>query len=206
MGNLYFEIKQALFNKKLGIAEHRRFEILRVALELIQKEGFESLQFKTLAKKCKVSRPLINHYYRDKLELANALLDLSTTQLQMFVNGILAKEPNPKEHLRAYCQATLDWAIQQRGAAAGFLLFLNLCTYNLEMRKRNDELSALGKERIKSLATAMGVRGDLNYKAQAIQLALTGGVMNLMSENLSEKERLVLRHTCVRTCMLIAAN
>lgn len=207
MKNYQFDLKKALFNKRLGIAEHRQFQIMEMALELIQKKGYEQLQFGDLAKKCKISRTLVHHYFKDKAELANRLLDLSTLHLQNYVQMALATEKNPQNHFEIYCKATLDWPARHPLEATGFLLFLHLCSHNLEMRKRNDELSALGRQKIKLLlAQAGSSTSNIISNAQMIQTILTGCYLILLSENYGETESLNLRANCLKACKNIAVS
>lgn len=205
MNNLQFDFKKAFFKRHLGVAEHREFQILEKALELIAQKGFEHLKFGDLAKKCKVSRTLVHHYFNDKLELANKLLDLSTLHLQIFVTSELEKEKDPKQHLRAYCKATLDWPALHPQEATGLLLFLHLCSHNSQMRARNDELSTLGRQKIKLYLTKAGSStSQLDSNAQIIQTLLSGCYLNLLSENHSPEESLTLRTRCLKECLRIA--
>ncbi|QDK38606.1 TetR/AcrR family transcriptional regulator [Bdellovibrio sp. NC01] len=206
MKNLQFDLKKAFFNKRLGIAEHRQFLILEMALELIQKKGFEQLQFGELAKKCKISRSLVHHYFKDKLELANSLLDLSTLHLQNYVQTSLAKEKDSRLHFQIYCKATLDWAAEHPIEATGLLLFIYLSSHNLEMRRRNDQLSALGRQKIKLLLTQAGFTARIDSNAHIIQTVLTGCYLILLSENHSIKESLQLRSDCLKTCLAVAVS
>lgn len=207
MNKSQFNLKKALFNKRLGISEHRQFQIMEMALELIQKEGFEQLQFGDLAKKCRISRPLVHHYFKDKFDLANKLLDLSTLHLQTHVQNALGQEKNKKHHLEVYCKATLDWPILFQTEALGLLLFLHLCSHNKEMRKRNDELSALGRQKIKLLLVdAGGSPALLETQAQMIQTLLSGYYLVLFSENRTEKENAKLRSDCLKTCLHLAGR
>lgn len=206
MNNLQFDFKKAFFNRRLGVAEHREFQILEKALELIAQKGFENLQFGDLAKKCKVSRTLVHHYFKDKFELANKLLDLSTLHLQIFVTQELAKEKDETQYLKAYCKATLDWPAAYPKEATGLLLFLHLCSHNLKMRARNDELSALGRQKIKLYLTqTKSPTSQLDANAQVIQTLLTGCYLNLLSENHSAAESLKLRSRCLQECLRIAS-
>ncbi len=207
MKSLQFDLKKALFKKRLGVSEHRQFQILETALELIQKEGFEQLQFGDLAKKCKVSRSLIHHYFKDKMELANRLLDLSTLHLQSEVQKALSQEKKLERHFEVYCHATLNWAAEYPMEATGLLLFLHLSSHNLEMRQRNDELSALGRQRIKLLLTQAGMVGpNIDSNAQVIQTLLTGSFLILLSENRNAKESLQLRKDCLKACLSMGVS
>ena len=207
MKKLSFDLKKAFFNKRLGVSEHRQFQILEMALELIQKNGFEQMQFGDLAKRCKISRSLVHHYFKDKLELVHRLLELSTLQLQNDVQSALSKEKNLSRHFEVYCKATLDWPAEQSLSAVGLLLFIHLSAHNLQMRKRNDELSASGRERIKLLLTQAGLAGpNLESKAQVIQNLLTGCYFVLLSENRNPKESLFLRAETLKACLLISVS
>ncbi|MFM6930190.1 MAG: TetR/AcrR family transcriptional regulator [Bdellovibrio sp.] len=206
MNNVQFNFKKAFFNRRLGVAEHREFQILEKALEMIAQKGFENLQFGDLAKRCKISRTLVHHYFKDKFELANKLLDLSTLHLQFYVAEALSQEKDPKQHLKTYCAATLDWPALYPKEAASLLLFVHLCTHNAEMRARNDELSTLGRQKIKLFLTqAESSTSRLDSNALIIQTLLTGCCLSLLTENHSAKESLTLRSHCLKECLRIAS-
>lgn len=202
----HYELKKALFGSSLGMAEHRRFEILIAATDIIKKKGFEALQFKELAKKCKISRALVHHYFKDKTDLANSLLDLSTNHLRLYVKEALTKSPQPKQQLSAYCESTLNWAIEHNQVAISFLHFLNLSMHNIEMRKRNDQLSFEGRERIKTFITQLDNFSSLDRKAILIQTLLTGCIFKFLSENHSDQIRFKMTQNCVNECMSIALS
>ena len=205
MDDLQFEIKKAFFQQKLGISEHRQFEILETAMALIKDEGFEQLSFQKLAKKCKVSRTLIHHYFKTKEDLVIRLLELSTFFLQRYVQSELAKETDPKKHYQVYCCATIDWPVLFPQQATGLLLFLYLCTFNSEMKKRNDSLSALGRQKIKLLLAEAGlVNQRIEDTAQTTQTLLTGCYLVLLSENHRPEESIRIRQSTLKTCLLIS--
>jgi AcrR family transcriptional regulator len=207
MKNVQFELKKALFKTRLGIPEHRQFTILETALELIQENGFEQLQFGDLAKRCKMSRSLVHHYFRDKNALANRLLDLSTLLLQNHAAKALAKEKNKSRQFEVYCKATLSWAAESPREAIGLMLFIYISSHNLEMRKRNDELSATGRQKIKSLISQISEEyQNLDSKAEVIQTILTGCYIRLISENLSPAESRQLRAKCLENCVSLAVS
>lgn len=202
MKDFSFEVKSAFFRRKLGAAEHREFQILEKALQITYEEGFEGLQFAALAKKCKISRPLIHHYFKTRLDLAERLLELTTLHLKNYVTERFAKEGGT--HLELYCRASLDWPAEHRVAACGLLIFVQVSSSAELLRKRNDELSAVGKETIKALLIEAGSRSDLPYKSTAIQCILTGCCLNLITENLTKQESLALRRHGLKACMEIA--
>ncbi|HWU42079.1 MAG TPA: TetR/AcrR family transcriptional regulator [Bdellovibrio sp.] len=205
MNKSQYELKKTLFNKRLGISEHRQFQIMETALELIQRDGFEHLQFGLLAKKCRVSRGLVHHYFKDKFELANKLLDLSTLYLQSYLQNSLAQVKHPKQQLEIYCKATVDWPVSFPKHATGLFLFLHLCSHNKKMRQRNDELSALGRQKIQLLLLEAGAESSgIQRHAQMIQTLLSGCYLILLSENRSEKESQKVRIDCVKACLEIA--
>lgn len=205
MRDFQFDLKKAFFKSRLGIPEHRRFAILEAALELIQQDGFEHLQFGDLAKKCKMSRTLVHHYFRNKYELSISLLDLSTLLLQRYVGDTLSNEEDKSRHFEMYCKATMDWAAECPRETTGLMLFIYISSHNLEMRKRNDELSSLGRQKIKTLIAQAGDKyQNIDAKADLIQTILTGCFLRLVTEHLSLAESQRLRSQCLNNCKLIA--
>lgn len=207
MNKFQFDLKKALFKTRLGIAEHRQFNILEAALSMIQEEGFEQLQFGDLAKKCKISRTLVHHYFPTKIDLASRLLDLSTVLLSKYVENAIAQEKNKVRHFEVYCRSTLQWAAENPREAIGLMLFIYISSHNLEIRRRNDQLSALGRERIKTFISQMpDCTQQLELKADVIQTVLTGCYVRLLSENLDISESQKLQVRCLDNCISIAVS
>lgn len=208
MEKFQFEFKKAFFQDKLGMAEHREFQILLAAISIMEKSGFSALTFGDLAKKCRISRALVHHYFADKSDLGGRLLQFCTSHLTFYVSSKLVSISEPLLLLEIYCRATLDWAHEYRGMATGLFLFLQVSSQDRALRGKNDELSAVGRQRIQNLLAALpGIepRGS-DEKAQVIQMLLAGAGLNLLTEAHNEKQSLKLRQSCVAACMRFALS
>ena len=205
MKDLHFRLKAALFRRRIGVAEQREYLILTTALELMLKKGFDTLTFAELAKKCKVSRALVHHYFPEKQRLAERLLEICTLHLVDFVEQRLAMEKqNPQRHLETYCRANLEMCKENPAVLMGFCYFFYLCCFQQKVRKQNSDLSALGRDRIKVFLVDFGVTRELAEKATSIQVAITGAMIRLATEHHTDLERENLTKLCLRECLRLA--
>lgn len=206
MDDLQYRLKKALFRGKLGVAEHREYAILNTALTLMLKKGFEAFTFQDLAKKCKVSRPLVHHYFPNKQRLAERLLDMCTVHLVDHIEQrLLAVAQNPRKHLEVYCRANLELCKDKPAVVMGFCYFFYLCNFQPKVRQRNTDLSALGRERIRLFLTQLGVTREIPEKAIAIQIFLTGAMIRLATESFDDNEQEIVSEATVQECLRLAA-
>ena len=205
MEKLQFEFKKAFYKRKLGSAEHREFELLQNALDLMKSGGLANISFTALAQKSKVSRPAVHHYFKQKSDLIERLLDFTTLDLRLFVQARMgAQTDSTISSFESYCRATLDWPAERPASAFALLTIVQTSATDADVRKRNEHLSAVGKQTIQALLSQDSAFASSLYKVAAIQSLLTGGCLNLLIEKLSQAESKSLRNSCVRGCLDIA--
>jgi hypothetical protein len=85
------------------------------------------------------------------------------------------------------------------------LLLLNFVSATqAEILTRNNELSEIGKTRIKQMLKDLGLRKDLESMAWKIQMQLTGALVMILSEAGERSMQVKLREACVVSCMKLA--
>ena len=91
-----------LFPSAPSRAQKRQLQILEAAIKLFAKVGIESTTYDQIAIECEVSRPLIQHYFPDREELAFLALTYIRGNLQKIeVDAILAA-PTPEAKVKEY--------------------------------------------------------------------------------------------------------
>ncbi|MGB3440419.1 MAG: TetR/AcrR family transcriptional regulator [Actinophytocola sp.] len=84
-----------------------REEILRVARQVFSELGYERTTFQEIATRVGVTRPAVNHYFRDKAALYSALFDsVRDSVMGASVNQATAQETLPGR-LSAYLEAAV---------------------------------------------------------------------------------------------------
>jgi AcrR family transcriptional regulator len=79
----------------------QRTAILQAAAELFAERGFRGASMAQLARACRVSKPLLYHYYRDKEHILLDIADSYMNRLVAIVRETQARKLAPDEHLRA---------------------------------------------------------------------------------------------------------
>ena len=81
--------------------DQQRASILQVAAQLFAQRGFEGASMAELAQACRVSKPLLYHYYRDKQHILFDIADHYIDRLIAIVAQVRAEQLPPDTHLRA---------------------------------------------------------------------------------------------------------
>ncbi|WP_216903925.1 TetR/AcrR family transcriptional regulator [Nocardia alni] len=85
-----------------------RQDILHAAREVFSEVGFQGATFKEIAARANVTRPAVNHYFKDKATLYSALFDSTQDE----VVGVGLTRAAAKETLAAQLTAFLAAAVQ----------------------------------------------------------------------------------------------
>ena len=93
--------------------EEKQHGILTSAAAVFAEQGMEKASMAQIASHCRVSKALLYHYYRDKLEL---LHDIIRFHLEELVEVVEAVSPQPGAPPRRYLE---DLAVALLGAYAG---------------------------------------------------------------------------------------
>lgn len=80
--------------------EVQRSAILENAAQLFAEKSFPSASIAQLAELCGMSKPLLYHYYRDKLHLLFDIVDAHLERLTAIVDEVAALQLPPEAHLK----------------------------------------------------------------------------------------------------------
>ena len=81
--------------------DQQRASILQAAARLFAERGFEGASMAELAQACRVSKPLLYHYYRDKQHILSDIADSYMDRLLAIVAEVRARKLPAEENLRA---------------------------------------------------------------------------------------------------------
>jgi AcrR family transcriptional regulator len=97
-----------------------REEILRVARQVFSELGYERTTFQEIASRAGLTRPAVNHYFRDKTALYRALFD----SVKESVVGASVGQAVAQETLPGQLSAFLDAAVQIDSGDRSFARFM----------------------------------------------------------------------------------
>jgi AcrR family transcriptional regulator len=186
----------------------RQAQILEAAIKNFATVGVENTTPDKIAKTCKISRPLVLHYFKDVEEIFQIAVKVIRAEFQRLAVVAIEKETNPTGRLKAYVHSSLDWVEKRPLHVKVWLLFFYRCGLRDADRKLNSELVNMGHDRIAALLEQGKELGVFHYEdatstAKMIQNVITGALICHMTEVQSPRLATVRAET-TRTCFLLA--
>ncbi|MEQ1875630.1 MAG: TetR/AcrR family transcriptional regulator [Bdellovibrionia bacterium] len=168
-------------------SQRRRLQIVETAIECFSKYGFENTTYERIAAACKVTRPLIIHYFPEKDSLLLMVITYIRANLQNFAVAAIRKETTTENQLRAYVESTFDWVKDFPAHAQTWLLFYYNASIRSDLKELNSELVNTGHERIFTLLTKAHSEKKLAKapsmeQAKMIQNLVTGSLLSMLTE------------------------
>lgn len=96
-------------NKQYLIAEARREQIIKAAVEVLREVGYVSTSLSKIAKKANISTGLISYHFSGKEDLMNNTLMYLVQQEWGFIKEKVEQKQTPTEKLMAFIEASLAY-------------------------------------------------------------------------------------------------
>lgn len=96
------------------IAEARREQIIKAAIEVLGEVGYVNASLSQIAKKAKISTALISYHFTGKEDLMNNTLMYLTELEWSYISDKVGLKPTPSEKLAAFIEASLDYQATHR--------------------------------------------------------------------------------------------
>lgn len=103
-----------MHDKKTFIAEARREQIMKAAIEVLEDIGYESTSLARIAKQAEISTGLISYHFSGKEDLMNHTLHYLVEKEWMFVAERTKEKRTFTEQLTAFIKASLDYQVMHR--------------------------------------------------------------------------------------------
>lgn len=180
-----------LFSTTPSKSQIQQEKIVEAAIEAFAKHGIEKTTYTALARKCKVSRPLIHHYFPtlDDLFLVAARYARATL-LSLAKEGMESgrKTDNPEMALEGYVRGCFRWIELFPEQMKFWLLFYYQAGLGGQALKDNTALVDSGHARITQLLEEGRQKSGWEFKdgvatAKMIQLQITGALVSSQTEN-----------------------
>jgi AcrR family transcriptional regulator len=169
--------------------QRRVVQILEAAIRTYVRRGIEGTTYEEIAKAAKVSRPLVQHYFKDKDALFEMVAKYIRANFQELAVQAIEKAATPREKLERYVGALFVWVKKYPFHAKVWNLIYYYAAVDKNFRKVHTELAEMGHRRITALLEA-GARagafagGRLEERAKMIQTLYTGGLIMVTTEDL----------------------
>lgn len=177
-----------LFDTLATKAQRTQMAILEAAIKNYSKVGVDETTYEKIAKTCKVSRPLIQHYFPDQHELFTLTMKYIRAKFQQISVEAIREEMSPDKQLEAYVRSNFSWAQRFRAHANVWLLFYHYCGVHPKFRELNTTFVRMGHERIQGLLE-LGIQRkvfackDPYMNAKLIQIIITGALVSICTDN-----------------------
>ncbi len=201
-------VYSGLFEWAPSKAQRRMIQILEAAIRCYVTIGIESTTYESIAKQGKMSRPLIQHYFKDKNAIFEMVVKYIRVNFQKIAVDAIQKAKTPEEQLRQYVGSLFIWRKKYPLHVKVWNLVYYYAAVNPDIRRLHTDLATMGHDRITELLAAgaeAGVfaKGEFRKRAKIIQTLYTGGLITASSENLYIPEETFKEHL-VEGCLEIA--
>ncbi|SDX16698.1 transcriptional regulator, TetR family [Marininema mesophilum] len=96
-------------NKQYLIAEARREQIIKAAIEVLRETGYVSTSLSKIANKANISTGLISYHFSGKEDLINNTLMYLVQQEWVFIKEKVEQKQTPTKKLMAFIEASLAY-------------------------------------------------------------------------------------------------
>ncbi|GKU80637.1 TetR/AcrR family transcriptional regulator [Niallia sp. NCCP-28] len=101
-------------SKQSFIAEARREQIIKAAIDTLEEIGFVSASLAKIAKKAKISTGLISYHFANKLDLMNSTLEYLLITHFAFIRSKVEQKETAKDKLAAFIESSLVYQETQK--------------------------------------------------------------------------------------------
>jgi len=101
-------------DKQSFIAEARREQIIKAAIEVLKEIGYVSTSLAKIAKKANISTGLISYHFSGKEDLMNNTLMYLVEQEWEFINEWVIQKQTATEKLKSFIEASLAYQITNK--------------------------------------------------------------------------------------------
>lgn len=199
-----------LFGFRPSLAQKRTIQIIEGAIKSYASVGVENTTYDRIAKICKISRPLVQHYFEDKESLFEMVATYIRSHFQQIAIQAIKTETEPSKQLAAYIHSTFFWIKKFPHHACVWQLIFYYCHLNPKLRDLNTQVVDMGTERIASLLTMGKSQNifsckDVRATAQLIQIVITGSLLKATTENMKSEIDAFAEET-TSTCLALACG
>ena len=110
-------------------------KILKMAIKLFSRHGFEGTSFQLIADKCKVSPTTPLYYFKTKESLVNAAIAVIIEHNASLLRAVMTPHDSAHERIKKHFQINLEWAQKYRDEAQVILLVYYLASFDKNWSK-----------------------------------------------------------------------
>lgn len=177
-----------VFDLDISKSQKQQLKIVEAAIASFAKNGIEKTTYTSLAKQCRISRPLIHHYFPtlDSLFLLAARFARETL-LKCALEKVAVDSGRPEKFLESYIDGCFNWVERFPDQAKFWMLYFYQASLNKLAHDENSELVGRGQARLEQLLKSGQANGVFKFEdaaatAKTIQILITGGIVGVCTE------------------------
>lgn len=182
-------VYQNLFKTVATKAQNQQLKILESAIHSFVVNGIQETSYASLAKSCRISRPLIHHYFPDWGDLIRgAAIYVRSVMQDHAIQATQSAGSKVVDQLEAYVESCFTWIEKYPEHFKFWLLYFYQCGIDPKARAEHTELVEMGHKRITALLQMGNERGEWKVKepvraAKMIQTSITGSMLVAITED-----------------------
>ena len=178
--------------------ERTRNAVLSSAIYCLSHHGERDTTFQKIADHCKVTQPLVVHYFKRRENIFPAVMDYIFDFTLIETLKQLDKADTARARLNAYIDVSLNFFEQQPDLGNIYIQFYAKAAYDPYYKDLNSKIKLEATARIEKILKQGQQEGiyrniDTAIAAKVIHNSLTGLILNMLSEN-SEFKAAALRN------------
>lgn len=187
LSDAQIEILRSIPELSFSKATTRQIEIIEAAIHCYASFGFDETTYEKIAKQAKLSRPLLFHYFEDKVQIFDSCIKyVRALYHQLLVEGI-TKGRTGKERFEKYLEFSFELVKRNPNHIKFWFIVYHSASTNMKYKKMNSDLVALGVSRISALIKGIESNHKMSdaqaaEKARIVQALITGGLVQFSTE------------------------
>ncbi len=129
----------------------RKFQIVEAFAELVAEKGLSDVIYADIAKKCGITRQLVDHHFPDESQLVALTYRYIYAGFQKIAADAISAREGFQAQFRGYVDAHFVWLKEKRFHARFLIQFYALLQVNPEFAAVQERNLKIGQERIVSL-------------------------------------------------------
>lgn len=174
-------------NKKQSKSDLSRLRLIKSAIKVFSKKGFEGGSFEEIAKLAKLSSTAPFYYFKSKESLMEEIQTYISSHSTEFVNEYLSGSQNAISRLRSHFRGNLSWALENQDEVHLTLFMYYQSCFNKKWAKINLDVLTIARQKIKNILqegeenNELQLSLDLNITTELLHDALLGSLVNLVT-------------------------
>jgi|GEM_PF-2287765 len=191
---LFSEVYQRLEEPR---ARRKAFLLVDATIQCLSRKGFDGVTLEMISREAAVSRPLINHYFKDLEDLLDCAVKYIRLLFQRVVVEQTVKEKDEVQMLASYVRTCFAWIDGFRVHGEVWLSLLHRCSRGKKYRTLNTLAVQTGSQRITTMIQLGIDHGFMNcsepaVRAKMIQTLITGAMVTYSTEEIEDPKRYVV--------------